>query len=260
LPDVLVTGGTGALGRQVVKKLREAGHRAIVMSRRPGPTADRRQADLATGAGLEQAVRGVEAIIHAGSATTRPWRYHITDVEGTRRLIGLAKQAGVRHLVYVSIVGMEGVSYPYYRHKLAAEAVVKEGAVPWSILRATQFHTLLDIFLTATSRIPGVLLVPFEWKLQPVDTRDVAARLVEVVESEPAGMLPDYGGPEVRAFKSCARSWLEARKLRRKLVNLPLPFAWSRQMAAGSLLCPERAEGTITWEQFLKARYGSALP
>jgi uncharacterized protein YbjT (DUF2867 family) len=254
--DVLVTGGTGALGREVVKQLREAGHRAIVFSRKPGEGPDWRQGDLATGAGIAEAVRGARAIIHAGSATTQPRRYAATDVEGTRRLVQEAAKAGAGHLVYVSIVGMEGVNYPYYRYKLAAEQVVKEAIVPWSILRATQFHTLMEIFLRGFSSVPGLALVPFAWKFQPVDTRCVAARLLGVVNREPAGMLPDFGGPEVRDFRSIAASWLRARRLRKLLVDLPLPMRFSRQFAQGRLLCPEHKDGKVSWEQYLERRYG----
>ncbi len=212
--NVLVTGGTGALGHRVVKRLRDCGHLARVLSRRPGGGEDWVRGDLATGAGLAEAVKGMEGVVHAGSATTRFWKTHATDVEGTRRLLEPAREAGVRHFVYVSIVGMEGIaSNPYYRYKLAAEAIVREGMVPWSILRATQFHTMMDMLLGVFSRLPGLAMVPFSWRFQPVDTTDVAARVVDVVTGEPAGMLPDYGGPEVRDFKSLAASWLKARKL-----------------------------------------------
>lgn len=256
--EVLVTGGTGALGRQVVKRLRERGHRAVVLSRKPSEGVDWRRGDLATGEGLAEAVAGMEGIVHAGSATVQPHRYRVTDVDGTRRLLDLASDAGVRHFVYVSIAGMEGVRYPYYRWKLAAEQVVAGATVPWSTLRATQFHTLLEIFLGGMAAVPGLLAVPYRWQFQPVDTRDVAARLVEVVTGQPGGRLRDYGGPEVRDFKSLAESWLKARGMRRRLVNLRLPFQFSRKFAEGRLLCPDHRDGTITWEQYLERRYGAA--
>jgi uncharacterized protein YbjT (DUF2867 family) len=198
----------------------------------------------------------MQAVIHAGSATTQPQRYRQTDVEGTRRLVEAARHAGVEHLVYVSIVGMEGVKYPYYRHKLAAEAIVMEGAVPWSILRATQFHTLMEVFLGRFFSLPGLLAIPFEWKFQPVDTKDVAARLVAAIAGKPDGLQPDFGGPEVRDFQSLGESWLKARKSRRRLLNLPLPLRFSRQFASGRLLCPDHRDGTVTWEQYLEWRYG----
>jgi uncharacterized protein YbjT (DUF2867 family) len=254
--NILVTGGTGALGRDVVDKLRRDGHRARILSRKPGAGEDWVQGDLATGAGLELAVKGIEAIVHAGSATVQPLKYQATDVLGTRRLLAMAREAGVGHVVYVSIVGMEGVAFPYYRAKLAAEAVVRENIVPWSILRATQFHSLMEIFLGGFSKLPRVVMVPYRWQFQPVDTTDVASRLVEVVTSPPAGLLPDFGGPEVRDFKSIAESWLRARRLNKRTVNLMLPLKFSCQFAAGRLLCPDHKDGTVTFEQYLEQRYG----
>lgn len=253
--NILVTGGTGALGRNVVKQLLERGHKTRVLSRKPGDGDDWVQGDLATGAGLEKAVLGIDAIVHAGSATTQLRKLHATDVVGTRRLLAMAREAEVHHVVYISIVGIDGVSYPYYKAKLAAESVVRENIVPWSILRATQFHTLIEFFLGGFSKVPRLTMLPFKWQLQPVDTHDVATRLVDVVEGEPAAMLPDFGGPEVRDFKSLAESWLAARNLKKRLVDLPLPLKASRQVADGRLTCPNHRDGTITFEQYLARRY-----
>ena len=210
--NILVTGGTGALGRHLVALLREKGHRARILTRNPQGHFDAVQGDLTTGSGLENAVAGMDAIIHAASAAAQPTRLGSTDVVGTRRLLAMAHEAHVHHAVYISIVGMEGVgAYPYYKAKLAAEAVVRENIVPWSILRATQFHTLMETFLGAFTKPPFIAAVPFRWQFQPVDTGDVAARLLEVVTHDPAGTMPDFGGPEVRDFKSIAESWLAAR-------------------------------------------------
>jgi uncharacterized protein YbjT (DUF2867 family) len=253
--QVLVTGGTGALGRDVVRRLIDTGHQVRVLSRKAADGDDWVQGDLVTGAGLEVAVKGVHVIIHAASDAISPRKYEATDVLGTRRLLAMAREAGVRHAVYISIVGMEGVDYAYYRSKLAAEAVMRENIVPWSILRTTQFHTLMEIFLDAMSKPPRLALVPFAWQFQPVDTTEVAARLVEVAAGKPAGMLPDFGGPEVRDFKSLATSWLAVRKPNKRLVNLWLPFKFSRQFSAGAVLTPEHRDGTITFEQYLARRY-----
>jgi len=252
---VLVTGGTGALGREVVIDLRSSGHRVRILSRKAGTGADWVQGNLATGAGLDRAVSDMDAIVHAGSAARQPWRLRATDVNGTRRLLDAAKRAHVKHLVYISIVGMEGVDYSYYKHKLAAEKIVREGIVPWSILRATQFHTLMETFLGAFCALPRLAAVPFAWQFQPVDTRDVAARVTDVVTGEPAGNLPDLGGPEARTFKSLAESWLKARRLDKRLVNLSLPLKVSRQFAEGKVLAPEHKDGTITFEQYLVRKY-----
>ncbi len=250
--NVLVTGGTGELGRDAVPALRARGHRAVILSRRSPQGEDWRQGDLATGAGLAEAVAGIDVILHAGTAARQPGRLRQTDVQGTRRLLEAASGGGVRHLVYISIVGMESVqAYRYYRVKLAAEAEIKTGGVPWSILRATQFHTLIELFLRLLAPVPGILSVPSGWRFQPVDTRDVAARLAGVVESSPAGLLPDFGGPEERTFRSLAESWRRTRRRRAVLLSLPVPGRVSRALAAGACsvrsTATARSPGSSTW-------------
>ena len=253
--NVLVTGGTGTLGREVVMLLRQSGHRARILSREPRGHVDAVRGDLKTGAGLTKALAGMDAIVHAASATRDPMAGRATDVRGTRRLLERARDANIGHVVYISIVGIDGVPYPYYRTKVAAETVVREDMVPWSILRATQFHGFMELMLRAFARLPGVIALPLAWKFQPVESREVAQRVVDVVLGKPAGMLPDFGGPEVRDFKTIAESWLAARNDARRLMNLWLPFKASRQVADGQLTCPEHKDGLVTFDQYLAERY-----
>ena len=253
--NVLVTGGTGTLGRHVVMLLRLSGHRARILSRQPRGHVDAVQGDLRTGAGLEKAVAGMDAIVHAATGARQSLTSVAVDVRGTRRLVNVAHDAHIKHLLYVSIVGIERVANPYYGTKLRAEAIVREGSVPWSILRATQFHDLMETFLGAFSRLPGVAMVPFGWQFQPVHAVEVAQRAVDVVLGDPAGALPDFGGPQIRDFKGIAQSWLAARKQPKRLVNLRLPLKLSRQVAEGRLLCPDHMDGKITFEQYLAMKY-----
>ena len=253
--NVLVTGGTGTLGRDVVMLLRQSGHRARILSREPRGHVDAVRGDLKTGAGLTKALAGMDAIVHAASATRDPMAGRATDVRGTRRLLERARDANIGHVVYISIVGIDGIPYPYYRTKVAAETVVREDIVPWSILRATQFHSFMELVLRAFARLPGVIALPLAWKFQPVASREVAQRVVDVVLGKPAGMLPDFGGPEVRDLKTIAESWLAARKDARRLMNLWLPFKASRQVADGRLTCPEHKDGLVTFDQYLAERY-----
>lgn len=254
--NVLVTGGTGALGRDVVNGLRGSGQRARVLSRRSGTGGDWVQGNLATGKGIDDAVADMDVVVHAATAAAQFWRWRSVDVEGTRRLLEASRRAHVKHFIYISIVGMEGVSYGYYRAKLAAEAIVAEDIVPCSILRASQFHTLMETFLEAFSKLPLRAAVPFGWLFQPVDTRDVAARIVQIAAGSPAGRQPDFGGPEVRTFGSIAQSWLKARRIHKTLVNLPIPGRFSHQLAAGKLLTRDHMEGKTTFEQYLVRKYG----
>ena len=148
-----------------------------------------------TGEGLDEAVDGVEAVIHCAS---NPRDARRTDVEGTGRLLRAVERAGVSHFVYVSIVGVDRNPFPYYRVKLDAEGVVERSAVPWTILRATQFHGFVFGMLGALDRVPFFMPVPAGFLFQPVDAGEVASRLVELALSEPAGRVGDMGGPEIR--------------------------------------------------------------
>lgn len=251
--NVLVTGGTGVLGRHVVQRLRQQGHRARILSREPRGHVDAVQGDLKTGANLDKALAGMDAIVHAATEARHSFRSR-GDIAGTRNLINAAREANIKHIVYISIVGIDGVPYPYYRTKVAVEQIVKQGEIPWSILRATQFHDLMETLLHGLSRVPGVTAIPFAWKYQPVDAREVAARLVEVVLGEPRGVLEDFGGPEVRDFKSIAEAWLTARKEDRRLINLPIPFKFSKQFANG-VLTTEHKIGKLDFGGYLAETY-----
>lgn len=249
---VLVTGGTGTLGRAVVPRLAAAGHEAVVMSRRPG--GDRVVADLLTGDGLPAAVAGADAIVHLASS---PYRRAMADTEvgGTRRLINAAAGAGVRHLVYVSIVGVDRVPWGYYRYKVAAEKVLAAGPVPWSVLRATQFFQLLDGVLAVVART-GLIVGDRGWRVQPVDPRDVSDRLVQLVEAGPSRRIDEFGGPEVMGFEDAVRQWLAARSKRRALVPLRVPGKASTAIRGGHLTTKAQPTGQTTWRQYLAASQG----
>src|SRR5688500_14189043 len=144
--NVLVTGGTGNLGRALTLAVTAAGHTVRIMSRRARPQSPANsfewaQSDIALGEGVREAVAGVAAILHAASD---PRRAQAVDVNGTRRLVEAAQAGGIAHLIYVSIVGIDDIPYSYYKRKREAEEIIKSSGVPHSILRATQFHSLVD--------------------------------------------------------------------------------------------------------------------
>jgi uncharacterized protein YbjT (DUF2867 family) len=252
-PQFLVTGGTGVLGRRVVERLESAGLRARVFSRRESGTF---RGDLLTGEGLEPAVQGVDTIIHCASSPFRKARQ--VDVEGTGRLIEAATRAGVSHLVYISIVGIDrAASYPYYRIKLDAERVVESSPVPYTILRATQFHDLVLMAMRFLNRLP-VMPIPKGFLGQPIDAGEVAGRMVEIALSGPAGRLPDIGGPEVRTLADVARSYLEIKGRRRRIYGVPVPGKTARAFREGALVCPDQAYGRICWEDFLRSEIDRA--
>jgi uncharacterized protein YbjT (DUF2867 family) len=248
-PQVLVTGGTGVLGRRVVEQLSSEGIRARVYSRsgKPGTM----KGDLRTGEGLEPAVEGVDTIIHCASSPFR--RARVVDVEGTGRLLEAAAEAGVSHLAYISIVGIDlAPSYPYYRIKLETERVVESSPVPYTILRATQFYDLVLMALRFLDRLP-VMVIPRGFLGQPIDAGEVADRLVELALTGPAGRVPDIGGPEVGTLADAARDYLRVKESRRRIFEIPVPGKTARAFREGALTCPGQAYGKIRWEDFLRS-------
>jgi len=163
-------------------------------------------------------------------------------------LLELARKAGVAHFLYISIVGIDRIpSYPYYRVKLAAEVAVEQGSVPWSIFRATQFHTLIDRLLRLPAWAP-VAFLPTDFHFQPVDGGEVADRMVEIVAAGPSGRVLDMGGPQVQTLGELANEWRRARGLQRWILPLPLPGKTANAFRRGYNTCPENRQGRITWE------------
>ena len=200
MPTILVTGGTGDLGSKLVERFGAAGHAVRVLSRRPRPaeaTSEWAQGDMETGDGLAEAAAGADIVVHAATGGGTRAK---ADVPGTRNLLAACKQAGTPHFFYISIVGIEKIPLGYYKKKLECERLIEESGVPWSNLRATQFHTLMDGFLRMFSRVPFVLPAPKSFKFQPIDTGEVADRMVMDAAKGPVGRLPDIGGPEVLMF------------------------------------------------------------
>ncbi|MFE9956287.1 SDR family oxidoreductase [Micromonospora sp. NPDC005299] len=252
---VLVTGASGRLGRVALPRLRDEGHVARAVSRRPRSEAGVEwvAADLATGEGLAAAVDGVEAVLHLASSPNR--RTHEIDVLGTRRLVLAAGHAGVGHLVYVSIVGVDRVPLGYYRHKLAAEQVVAAGPVPWSVLRATQFPEFLEELLRAASRL-GPVLGDRAVLAQPVDPGEVAGRLAAMLAGGPSGRIEEFGGPEVLRYDEAVRAWRAARRSHRPLLPVRIPGRLGRELRAGGLTTTATPTGARTWADHLADTYG----
>jgi uncharacterized protein YbjT (DUF2867 family) len=255
---ILVSGGTGTLGRLVVARLRDAGHLVRVLSRDPHAQQDGIEfvaGDLATGEGIEAAVEGAEVIVHcAGTAKG--------DEDKAQNLVRAASRAGARHLVYISVVGADRVPvvsgvdramFGYFASKLAAERVVADSGLPSTTLRATQFH---DLVLTTARQMARlrVIPVPTGFRGQPVDAGEVADRLVELALGTPAGLVPDIAGPRVYGMAELLRGYLRASGKRRPMLPIRLPGKAARAFRAGANLAPDRAVGRRTWEEFLAER------
>jgi uncharacterized protein YbjT (DUF2867 family) len=246
MTTILVTGGTGTLGRCVTERLRADGHEVRVLSRHTRPYA----VDLRVGgSGLDAALAGVATVVHCASSPRGG------DEKAAEHLIAAARRAGVGHLVYISIVGVDRVPLGYYRTKLAVERHIEASGLGWTILRTTQFHDLVVSVLAGLAKAP-VVLVPAGVPDQPVEVSEVADRLAGLALAGPAGRVADMGGPEVRTLDSLARSYLRATGRRRAVAQVPLFGRTCRAARAGGLLTPEQAVGRRTFEEYLGRRFG----
>jgi uncharacterized protein YbjT (DUF2867 family) len=211
--------------------------------------------NLTTGEGIQAAVAGVGTIVHCAGSSKG-------DEDKARNLVQAASAAGVRHLVYISVVGADRVPivsgvdramFAYFGSKLGAERVVAESGLPWTTLRATQFHDLVLMVAKVMANLP-VIPVPAGFRFQPVDSDEVAARLVELALDKPAGLVPDMAGPRVYGFADLLGGYLRARHKHRLMVPVRLPGKAARALRAGANLSLERAVGHRTWEEFLAER------
>lgn len=257
--DVLVTGGTGGLGRRLIPLLLAGGHSVRVLSRRSDaevvPGARLVPGDLTTGRGLTAALAGVQAVAHCATNPTRQAR--ATDVDGTGRLLEGARAAGCGHVLSISIVGIDRVPHRYYRAKLEAERMIKRSGIPQTILRATQFHELLVQLFERSRRLPFEV-VPRGYRFQPVETGEVAARMAGLLDQGPKGRVLDMGGPEVRQVEDLARMWARASGRSDRPLRLPFPGRTGRAFRQGLNTCPDHPDGSVTWETFLRLRYPGA--
>lgn len=252
---VLITGGTGTLGRLVTARLREAGHTVRVLSRSPHHDTDGVEfvtGDVSTGEALDDAVRGIDIVVHCAGSNKN-------DETKALNLVQAVSRAGTAHVVYISVVGADRVQvvsgldrtmFGYFASKLAAEKVIAGSGLPFTTLRATQFHDLSLLAVRQLAKLP-VIPSPTRTRFQPIEADEVAGRLVELALGEPAGLVDDMGGPRVYTMTELIRSYLIATGKRRLIMPLRVPGKAAASVRAGANLTPEHAVGHRTWEDFL---------
>ncbi|MEV0610161.1 SDR family oxidoreductase [Polymorphospora rubra] len=244
---IAVAGGTGAVGRHVVDVLRGRGHEPVVLSRSNG-------VDLVAGTGLGRPLDGVRAVVDVTSVQTRSAPEAERFFEAvTANLLAAGAAAGVRHHLALSIVGVDRAPVGYYAGKVAHERAVENGPVPWTILRATQFHELAAQ-IHGQLRLGPLTFVP-TMRSQPVAAREVAERLVHLAEGEPAGRATDLGGPREEMMADMVRAYARSFGARGPVIQVLLSGALGRAMRDGTLVAgPDAEHGTQTFAEWLAAR------
>ena len=248
---LLVTGGTGNIGSRVVPLLRAAGRDIRILSRHPRaaePGIEHVEGDTVAGRGLADALEGVDVVLHlAGGAKG--------DDVAARSLALAAREAGVGHLVLISVVGADRMPIGYFRAKAEAERVIAGSGVPWTVLRAAQLHDFVLPVAQGMARMP-LLPVPGGLRFEPVDRDEVAARLAELALGAPAGRVADLAGPEILDVAQLVATLTEVTGARqRRRLPIRLPAAMGRAYRAGENLAGAGAQrGTRTWREFLMER------
>ena len=252
---IMVTGGTGTLGRHLVPLLLADGREIRVLTRHTRPATEGVHyvaCDLLAEdeAPLRAAMDGVDVVVHLAGGPKG-------DDVATAHLARAAAAAQVRHLVLISVIAADAVPIGYFRRRLICEHVVEKCGVPFTILRAAQFHDLVLFAARKMAKLP-VLPAPAGVRWQPVDAGDVAVRLAELAEGEPAGMVPDLAGPRVYRLDELVGDYLRAIGKRRLRLPVYVPGKVGKVYRSGrNLTLTGATVGTRTWEEFLREHTGA---
>lgn len=266
MKKILILGGSGVLGSAVVTTLQnekisfQTGSRHQIKKDSYSTVNQSTQipwthVDLVREEGLPEALTGVDTVLHLASAPGKIGRDFFETVI-TRNLLNALKQSAVKHLIYSSIVGVDRIQYSYYRAKREAEVLIQESQIPYTILRATQFHDLVDFAITKLMSLP-IGFVPKQLLDQPIDVKAMAQELVQLAQSGPQQRIINLGGPEVLDAGTLTKLWMKYRKVSKPIVPIPIIGSLMKSFAKGDHTCPEKATGSKTWEAFLAERYGS---
>ncbi len=235
--NIAIVGGTGTVGAEATRALAERGHAVRVLSRH----APEYPVDLTTGDGLQRALAGVDVVIDAAQGSRK------VLVEGAERLSAAEVAAGVKHHIGVSIIGIDRVGGPYYTAKLEQEAEIARSGVPWTIVRATQFHTLLARAFATSAKLG--LLPSAGFPLQPVDPAEVGCALADTAETEPSLDITQFAGPEVLSARELAHRWRTCTGSH----AVPVPVPATRALRDGGLTNPQAWRGRVTFDDWLGA-------
>jgi uncharacterized protein YbjT (DUF2867 family) len=245
---IAIVGGAGTLGRHITLELAERGHDVRVLSR----SSPQYPIDLVSGRGLAAALADCAVVVDASNASA-PKRAAQVLVAGSRQLLAAEERAGATHHVGISIVGCERVPVGYYRVKAEQEQVIERGPMPWSIVRATQFHELADMALTAAGKW-RVLPIP-AMRLQTVAAVEVARVVADVAEGKPGNGRIQIAGPQVTTAAELARTWKSITGRRALSVPVLVPGKLGRELRAGALTAPQAdVIGSQTFADWLSAR------
>lgn len=201
---IVVIGGTGLIGSNVVQRLRANGHETVAASPRTG-------VDTLTGAGLAEALAGAQVVLDVSNSPSFEDQAVMAFFETAgRNLLAAATRAGVEHYLALSVVGAERLpDSGYMRAKVAQEKLIRESRIPYTILRATQFFQFVEGIVSAGAQNGMIRLSPA--LIQPIAADDVSAVLADLAVATPVDRTVEVGGPDRFPLDELGRKFLAAR-------------------------------------------------
>ncbi len=239
---IVVIGGTGLIGSQVVRGLIEHGHAAVAAA--PGTGVN-----TLTGEGLAEALEGADAVVDVSNspsfADDAAMEFFRT---ATANLLAAEAAAGVGHHVALSVVGTERLAEQsgYFRAKLAQESLIRDGAVPHTIVRATQFFEFVRGIADAATEGAVVRVAPVQF--QPIASADVAEAVSITAVGRPEQGIAEIAGPQRYRLDELIRTALTARGDRRTVLADPRARYWGAELADDTLV--PKAGATLFGAQF----------
>ena len=212
---IIVIGGTGLIGSDVVATLRRHGHEVV-------PASPRLGVNTITGEGLAEALEGAAVVVDVSNSPSFENAAVLAFFEtSTRNLLAEEAAAGVGHHVALSIVGIDRSPYNgYFQAKIAQERLIEAGPIPWSIVRATQFYEFVAGIADSATTGNEVHMAPVAF--QPIAAADVARSVAGVAENPPLHGRLEIAGPERLRFDGVIGRLLSARHDPRRVVSDPL--------------------------------------
>ncbi len=255
MAEILVTGGTGTLGSQLVQQLCYQGLDVGIISTREHvdlPSGAKIYfGDLTKPSSIQNAVADASIVIHCAS---RPRDARTVDLQGTKNLLECIDRKRILHFIYVSIAGVDHSPYPYYRIKYEVEKIIQGSPIPWSVLRATQFHDLvLNRFIQPLDVGDGTpIRIPKEMRFQSIDVKEVALRLQQLAKSAPLRSTVTIGGPQILTIEEMTAIYLHVHGRDAAFFPEDIHGELEDVFRSGINIDPEWATGKITWENFLR--------
>jgi uncharacterized protein YbjT (DUF2867 family) len=258
MKKILVTGGTGLLGKEVVTQLRTLNYEVDVLSSKENAKVSEGvgliKGDLATNKGLTEATENADIIIHCAS---NPKDTQHVDIDGTRNLFNAINKDKTRHFIFISIINVDKSDYAYYQTKVTVEKMIAESGIPFSILRTTQFHNFVLTILQSFDKNNGQIIIPDGIRFQPIEVKEAAALLVELAQKDPAGLIPGIGGPEVLKFEEMVKIYLKTLHRNDEVKTEHLESEEYERYRSANNIWPFNIYGNITWEKFLKGHFNT---